>query len=147
MRLLRTRAALLSDFEVLQLLREAEEKQRAAARKEADAGADAWMKTVEPNVRTIQFEVGPHTHQTIASLSQAHRPCAHQEAAHVTAFLDDLAAQGFAPPDAQCLQGVPGLTKAERLQLVNHAPASVVELHTVRRATDPAGRGARSAPG
>lgn len=55
MRIVRTRAALLSDYEVLQLLRDAEEKQRAAGRSDDDA--EAWMKSVPPNVRTIQFEV------------------------------------------------------------------------------------------
>lgn len=72
------------------------------------------------------------TTQTTASLSQVHRPCAQQEARHIEAFLQDLEQKGYAPPDAKILQGVPGLTKAERLQLVNHAPMSVVELHTVR---------------
>ena len=40
--------------------------------------------------------------------------------------------RGYVVPDANILEGAVGLTKAERLQLVNHAPASVVELHTVR---------------
>lgn len=60
-----------------------------------------------------------------------HRPCARQEAGHIQAFLQALEQKGYAPSDSKILQGVPGLTKAERLQLVNHAPMSVVELHTV----------------
>ena len=36
-------------------------------------------------------------------------------------------------PDERVLNGESGLTKTERLQLVNHAPSTVVELHTVRK--------------
>lgn len=57
MRIVKTRAALLSDFEVLQLLRDTEAKQRESARSD-DTSGDGWMKAVPPNVRTIQFEVG-----------------------------------------------------------------------------------------
>ncbi|WFD46647.1 hypothetical protein GLX27_001284 [Malassezia furfur] len=123
MRIVKTRAALLSDYEVLQLLRDTETRQREAARPDNE-DAEAWMKAVPPNVRTIQFE-------TIASLSQAHRPCARQEAHHIHGFLKAVEEKGYAPSDAKILQGTPGLTKAERLQLVNHAPMSVVELHTL----------------
>ncbi|WFD46649.1 hypothetical protein GLX27_001286 [Malassezia furfur] len=130
MRIVKTRAALLSDYEVLQLLRDTETRQREAARPDNE-DAEAWMKAVPPNVRTIQFE-------TIASLSQAHRPCARQEAHHIHGFLKAVEEKGYAPSDAKILQGTPGLTKAERLQLVNHAPMSVVELHTVRVFTDTA---------
>ncbi|KAI3625395.1 hypothetical protein CBS9595_000756 [Malassezia furfur] len=116
MRIVKTRAALLSDYEVLQLLRDTETRQREAARSDNE-DAEAWMKAVPPNVRTIQFE--------------AHRPCARQEAHHISGFLKALDDKGYAPSDAKILQGTPGLTKAERLQLVNHAPMSVVELHTI----------------
>lgn len=56
MRIVKTRAALLSDYEVLQLLRDTETRQREAARSDNE-DAEAWMKAVPPNVRTIQFEV------------------------------------------------------------------------------------------
>lgn len=59
MRIVKTRAALLSDFEVLQLLRDTEAQQRASTRSDGDS--EAWMKAVPPNVRTIQFEVRPKT--------------------------------------------------------------------------------------
>ncbi|WFD30184.1 hypothetical protein MSPP1_001201 [Malassezia sp. CBS 17886] len=118
MPILKAQAALLSDFEVLQLLREAESEQREDARRahEDDAEVDASVYTVPPNVRTIQFE--------------SFRSCAHQTAEQITAFLDALAARGYVVPDARILDGEPGLTKAERLQIVNHTPTSVVELHT-----------------
>ncbi|KAI3627050.1 hypothetical protein CBS14141_001053 [Malassezia furfur] len=56
MRIVKTRAALLSDYEVLQLLRDTETRQREAARPDNE-DAEAWMKAVPPNVRTIQFEL------------------------------------------------------------------------------------------
>lgn len=131
MRIVSPRSALLSDFEVLQLLCESEELQRTRAgiwRSKAgvEAGEEDDAYSVPPNVRTVQFEA-------ISSLSQSARPCAHQTKEQVREFLSDLASKGYAPPDERVLAGEPGLTKAERLQLVNHAPMSVVELHTVRR--------------
>lgn len=133
MRVVKARSALLSDFEVLQLLRETEEAQREranerrhqASRREGFGEEDDGTHGVPPNVRTIQFEV-------ISSLSQRARPCAHQTAAQIRGFLEALEKKGYAGPDARILAGEPGLTKAERLQLVNHAPTSVVDLHTVR---------------
>lgn len=132
MRVVKARSALLSDFEVLQLLKETEEAQREranerrhqASRREG-FGEEDGTHGVPPNVRTIQFEV-------ISSLSQRARPCAHQTAAQIRGFLETLEQKGYAGPDARILAGEPGLTKAERLQLVNHAPTSVVDLHTVR---------------
>ncbi|WFD33665.1 hypothetical protein MCUN1_000478 [Malassezia cuniculi] len=129
MRIVSQRSALLSDFEVLQLLRETEEQQRAQAQEwRSKSGAspddDNDAYTVPPNVRTVQFEA-------ISSLSQPVRPCARQNPEQIRAFLEDIESSGFAPPDERILAGEPGLTKAERLQLVNHAPMSVVELHTL----------------
>ncbi|WFC97690.1 hypothetical protein MYAM1_000409 [Malassezia yamatoensis] len=131
MRIIKARAALLSDYEVLQLLQDTQAQQRSATRT-GDDEQDAWMKAVPPNVRTIQFEVSSSALiETIASLSQVHRPCATQNAEKIQSFLTALTEKGYAPPDTNVLQGFPGLTKAERLQLVNHAPTSVVELHTL----------------
>ncbi|WFD41775.1 hypothetical protein MPSI1_000411 [Malassezia psittaci] len=131
MRIIKARAALLSDYEVLQLLQDTQAQQRSATRS-GDDEQDAWMKAVPPNVRTIQFEVSCSVLiKTIASLSQVHRPCAMQDAEKIQNFLTALNEKGYAPSDTKILQGHPGLTKAERLQLVNHAPTSVVELHTL----------------
>lgn len=127
MRVIKARAALLSDYEVLQLLKDSESQQRLEARRRKERGADSAEDDtdVPPNLRTIQFE-------TITALSQAFRPCATQTAEHIHAFKRMLQERGYVAPDADILEGTVGLTKAERLQLVNHAPASVVELHTVR---------------
>ena len=122
MRVIKTRAALLSDYEVLQLLRESEEEQKNEARLRKEQHLAEL--DVSPNLRTMQFEA-------ISSLSQPFRTCALQSANHIRAFLDDLAARGYVISDERILAGEPGLTKTERLQLVNHAPSSVVELHTV----------------
>ena len=69
--------------------------------------------------------------QTINALSQGFRPCSLQKPEHVRSFLQALDQKGHVKPDARILAGEPGLTKGERLQLVNHAPASIVELHTL----------------
>lgn len=69
--------------------------------------------------------------QTISSLSQASRPCAHQEADNIAAFLDELKARGYSITDSEAKRGALGLNRSERLQIVNHAPQSVVELHTL----------------
>ncbi|PKI85078.1 hypothetical protein MVES_001136 [Malassezia vespertilionis] len=120
MRVVQKRAALLSDFEVYTLLREAEQKQRAdSSARRSDRAGDWTEETIPPNVRTVQFE-------TIASLSQQYRPCRTQSVEAIRGFLDTLAEQGFVPPDARILRGERGLTKGERLQLVNHAPTSVL---------------------
>ncbi|WFD19392.1 hypothetical protein MCAP1_001622 [Malassezia caprae] len=126
MRVIKARAALLSDFEVLQLLKECEADQREDARNRKESGADPAEddNDVPPNLRTIQFE-------TIASLSQGFRPCSVQNAQHITSFKQLIHDRGYVVPDTNILEGAVGLTKAERLQLVNHAPASVVELHTI----------------
>lgn len=131
MRVIKARAALLSDFEVLQLLKDSESEQRddARSRKESKADLAEDDHDVPPNLRTIQFE-------TISSLSQAFRPCSVQNAQHIHSFKQMLQDRGYVVPDADILEGVVGLTKAERLQLVNHAPVSVVELHTVRDRTN-----------
>ena len=122
MRVLKARAALLSDYEVLQLIRENEAEQRNDARNRKEQ-LDTDMD-VPSNLRTMQFEM-------ISALSQPYRPCAFQRAEQIRAFLDDLNARGYVIPDDRVLAGEPGLTKTERLQLVNHAPSSVVELHTL----------------
>jgi len=127
MRVIKARAALLSDFEVLQLLKDCEAEQREDARHRKESSADSAEddNEVPPNLRTIQFE-------TITSLSQGFRPCSVQNAKHIASFKKMLQDRGYVIPDTNILEGAVGLTKAERLQLVNHAPGSVVELHTVR---------------
>ena len=122
MRVIKVRAALLSDFEVLQLLRDSEAEQRNEARTRKEQQVSDT--DIASNFRTMQFEA-------ITSLSQPFRACSLQTAEHIRAFLDDLQKRGYVIPDERILADEPGLTKTERLQLVNHAPSSVVELHTL----------------
>lgn len=69
--------------------------------------------------------------QTISALSQPSKPCAHQEADNIAAFLDELKARGYSINDSEARRGALGLNRSERLQIVNHAPQSIVELHTL----------------
>ncbi|TKY86743.1 hypothetical protein EX895_004383 [Sporisorium graminicola] len=144
MRILKARSALLSDFEVLKVLKEMEAEQKArvqTAPKISEINDDSddalrntssfkpddddgWLSNVPENLRTIQYE-------TISSLSQATRPCAHQEGEHIAAFLDQLKVRGYSINDSEARRGALGLNRSERLQIVNHAPQSVVELHTL----------------
>ncbi|SNX83309.1 related to RPC17 - RNA polymerase III subunit C17 [Melanopsichium pennsylvanicum] len=144
MRILKARAALLSDFEVLKVLKEMEFDQKnrvklasqitqidddsdvqdqnaLTAKGEED---DVWLSNIPENLRTVQYE-------TISSLSQTSRPCAHQEADNIVAFLDELRVRGYSITDSEAKRGALGLNRSERLQIVNHAPQSVVELHTL----------------
>lgn len=59
------------------------------------------------------------------------KPCAHQTAENIVAFLDELKARGYSIHDSEAKRGGLGLNRSERLQIVNHAPQSVVELHTL----------------
>ena len=178
MRILKARSALLSDFEVLKVLKEMEAEQKdglnhtshiSEINNDKDAHGqpiakgdedDLWLSKVPENLRTIQFEVSvfalfrdldqvwsvrgwigdgktdkstpfAYVPQTISSLSQTTRPCAHQEADNITAFLDELKARGYSVTDSEAKRDSLGLNRSERLQIVNHAPQSVVELHTL----------------
>ncbi|KAJ1028707.1 hypothetical protein NDA16_001873 [Ustilago loliicola] len=142
MRILKARSALLSDFEVLKVLKEMEAEQKgrlnstshiSEINEDTDAQDqptakgdedDLWLSKVPENLRTIQYE-------TISSLSQTTRPCAHQEADNIAAFLDELKSRGYSVNDSEAKRGALGLNRSERLQIVNHAPQSVVELHTL----------------
>jgi hypothetical protein len=57
MRVVKARAALLSDYEVLQLLRETESEQRQTAQRAKQGLVPDSEADVPPNLRTIQFEV------------------------------------------------------------------------------------------
>lgn len=152
MKVKNARAAELSDFEVLSVLRDLETKQREAVASAslADAVAHAAahggggtelsleekaMRSLPPNLRTIQYEV-------LETLGNVQRPCAHQTGQQIPRFLDALTAWEKARP----VEGVAGLsdegllapiekekrlTKGERLLLVNHAPTSEIELYSL----------------
>lgn len=108
MKVIDRRAALLSDHEVLSLMREMDQHHRSAAHRIADdaqpetareadevyglsnrhdeaeaAAEEKALSSLPPNLRTIQYSV-------LEQLSSVQRPCAHQEPHHVTSFLAAL---------------------------------------------------------
>ncbi|PWN91735.1 hypothetical protein FA10DRAFT_300321 [Acaromyces ingoldii] len=105
MKVIDRRAALLSDFEVLSLMREMDQHHRSTAQrpslvayddlqapKEADDGPPTSLESVADekalsslpsNLRTIQYSVLEH-------LSSVQRPCAHQQPRHISSFLSAL---------------------------------------------------------
>ncbi|TFK70533.1 hypothetical protein BDN72DRAFT_766293, partial [Pluteus cervinus] len=123
-----SRAALLSNYEVLTLLRELEnehiERTKAALRvkKEEEStgvggpkplgagGKDPQVIDVSENLRTVEVEA-------IQYLSADYLPTASQTSAGITQLVKALA-----PYD---------LTKAEKLQVVNLAPTLPVELYVI----------------
>ena len=130
------RAALLSNYEVLQLLRELEadhiSRTRIAQRlkKEEEDAAAATDHPVSENLRTIEVEVRLVSCyqfkafsnllyiQAIQYLSADYQPTRVQTAQGIQRLTKDLAPYG--------------LTKAEKLQIVNLTPVEPVELYVVR---------------
>jgi len=121
MEVLNPRAALLSNFEVLTLLRELESDHLARAKtalrvKKEDELAGNPPKTQTPaeeiceNLRTVEVEA-------IQYLSADYQPTASQSDAGIATLTRSLAAYD--------------LTKAEKLQIVNLAPTEPVELYVV----------------
>jgi hypothetical protein len=130
------RAALLSNYEVLQLLRELEADHIARTRiaqrlkKEEEDAAAATGHPVSENLRTIEVEVClvscyqckafsnvPYI-QAIQYLTADYQPTRVQTAQGIQRLTKDLAPYG--------------LTKAEKLQIVNLTPVEPVELYVVR---------------
>jgi hypothetical protein len=133
-----TRAALLSNYEVLQLLTELEADHIARTRiaqrlkKEEEDAAAATGHPVSENLRTIEVEVRlvsryhsqglffsniPYI-QAIQYLNADYQPTRVQTAQGIQRLTKDLAPYG--------------LTKAEKLQIVNLTPVEPVELYVVR---------------
>ncbi|GLB38263.1 putative RNA polymerase Rpb4 [Lyophyllum shimeji] len=124
MEVVNPRAALLSNFEVLTLLRELENdhitraKVAVRVKKEEDAaghparstGGDAAFGEPSQNLRTVEVEA-------IQYLSADYLPTARQTPEGITKLVKELA-----PYD---------LTKAEKLQVVNLAPTLPVELYVI----------------
>ncbi|KAF8495703.1 HRDC-like protein [Russula emetica] len=109
-------AALLSNYEVLQLLRELEADHIARTRiaqrlkKEEEDAAAATGHPVSENLRTIEVEA-------IQYLSADYQPTRVQTAQGIQRLTKDLAPYG--------------LTKAEKLQIVNLTPVEPVELYVI----------------
>ncbi|EIN12316.1 hypothetical protein PUNSTDRAFT_124232 [Punctularia strigosozonata HHB-11173 SS5] len=121
MEVINPRAALLSNFEVLGLLKELEADHLARAKtaqrikkEEEAAGAVPTHNSTDQqtceHLRTIQVEA-------IQYLDAPYHPTARQTPQGITTLL-----KGLAPY---------GLTKAEKLQMANLAPTTAVELYTV----------------
>ncbi|XP_053310882.1 DNA-directed RNA polymerase III subunit RPC9 [Spea bombifrons] len=90
-------AALLSNYEVFQLLTDLKTQQRDARKNKSSAG--------QQNLNTIMYE-------TLKYLSST--PCQHQSPEILQKFLTAMKAHK--------------LTKAEKLQLLNHRPLTAVEI-------------------
>ncbi|KAG2340207.1 hypothetical protein BDR05DRAFT_938154 [Suillus weaverae] len=114
------RSALLSNFEVLNLLREldaehiARTKTAIRVKKEEEATGknshDSQTEEISENLRTVELEA-------IQYLSADYQPTLHQSDASITQLVRGL--QPF------------GLSKAEKLQIVNLAPTEPVELYVI----------------
>ncbi|KAH7885201.1 RNA polymerase Rpb4-domain-containing protein [Phlebopus sp. FC_14] len=120
MEVISARSALLSNFEVLTLLREldvdhvARTKTAIRIKKEEDATGkpvlDTHAEEVCENLRTVELEA-------IQYLSADYQPTRRQSDAGVSQLVRQLAPFG--------------LTKAEKLQVVNLAPTEPVELYVI----------------
>jgi len=114
------RSALLSNFEVLTLLREldadhiARTKTAIRVKKEEAAGKnshESYAEEISENLRTVELEA-------IQYLSADYQPTLHQSDAGISQLV-----RGLEPF---------GLSKSEKLQIVNLAPTEAVELYVVR---------------
>lgn len=122
MEVLNQRAALLSNYEVLNLLKELESDHLARTKtalrikKEEEAAGSYVPRTQAPseeiceNLRTVEVE-------TIQYLSAEYQPTASQSEAGISQLTNALSAYE--------------LTKAEKLQIVNLAPTEPVELYVI----------------
>ncbi|XP_064479346.1 DNA-directed RNA polymerase III subunit RPC9-like [Ornithodoros turicata] len=96
MKVIKENAALLSNYEVLKLLKEFQ----------SDKKGSKSSKSLQ-NLATVSYE-------TVAYLENT--PCAQQTDECVESFLKEILATSFQ------------LTKAEKLQLINHRPTTFVEI-------------------
>ncbi|KAG5652889.1 hypothetical protein H0H81_003252 [Sphagnurus paluster] len=124
MEVVNPRAALLSNYEVLTLLRELEsdhlsraktalrikKEEEAAGHPPRPAGADVVFGEPSENLRTVEIEA-------IQYLSADYLPTTRQTPQAISQLVQDLA-----PYE---------LTKAEKLQVVNLAPTTPVELYVI----------------
>jgi hypothetical protein len=150
MKVRNSRAALLTDYEVLSLVRELEVKLKEGAARAAAAEADGFvisssneftsedrhdqtaLKIIPHNLRQIQYPL-------LEALGNTQRPCHHQNEASIPAFLEAISAweRGRNIPGLEdrksynVIEKDRKLTKGERLMLINHAPTTLLDLYTV----------------
>ncbi|TFY72175.1 hypothetical protein EVG20_g828 [Dentipellis fragilis] len=122
MEVINSRASLLSNYEVLTLLRDlesdyiAKSKTSVRIKKEEDAAGPSAPKAYDPlediseNLRTMEVEA-------IQYLSAEYQPMRAQMPAGITMLVKSLAPYG--------------LNKSEKLQIVNLAPTEPVELYVI----------------
>ncbi|KAG6919401.1 hypothetical protein DXG01_006284 [Tephrocybe rancida] len=124
MEVVNSRSALLSNYEVLSLLRELEsdhlaraktalrvkKEEEAAGMPPRPAGGDSVFGEATENLRTVEIEA-------IQYLSADYLPTSRQSSEGITKLVKDLASYE--------------LTKAEKLQIVNLAPTMPVELYVI----------------
>ncbi|XP_041606290.1 DNA-directed RNA polymerase III subunit RPC9 isoform X6 [Vulpes lagopus] len=104
-------SALLSNYEVFQLLTDLKEQRKESGKNKHSSG--------QQNLNTITYEVSlcywrgyPTTTETLKYISKT--PCRHQTPEIVREFLTAMKSHK--------------LTKAEKLQLLNHRPMTAVEI-------------------
>lgn len=144
MQVLKPRAAFLSNFEVYSLLQDLEQKQleetRAALATKREEhsddpskGAASYVRHDEPaeNVRTIQLEVRA---LRVPNSRFPHICLYSLQLLKYFKDLDSTASRQTAESVSQLTRALRnyGLTKAEKLQIVNHAPKEEVDLYVVR---------------
>ncbi|XP_077527819.1 RNA polymerase III subunit I [Haemaphysalis longicornis] len=100
MKIIKESSAFLSNYEVLQLLKEVQGDKKTSKGKSQQSKSVANLATV--------------TYETVAYLEQT--ACALQTDENVEAFLEQISALPFK------------LTKVEKLQLINHRPTTAVEI-------------------
>ncbi|OAX40437.1 hypothetical protein K503DRAFT_855357 [Rhizopogon vinicolor AM-OR11-026] len=120
MEVVNARSALLSNFEVLNLLRELDAdhiaRTKTAIRVKKEEGTagknphDTHTEEISENLRTVELEA-------IQYLSADYQPTLHQSDKSITQLVRGL--QPF------------GLSKSEKLQIVNLAPTEPVELYVI----------------
>ncbi|KAG9025478.1 hypothetical protein FRB95_010112 [Tulasnella sp. JGI-2019a] len=134
MEIVKARSALLSNYEVYKLL--TDQRRQQAQKVQSDAkgkvkakdsgdvvgatgsGGGAPTTTVPPNLAKIQDE-------TIEYLELAPHPTLRQNAPNIAKLLEDLRTVG------STTEGGAGLTKPEKLMVVNLAPTTDVEIYTI----------------
>lgn len=155
MKVRKARAALLSDFEVLQYMQDLDVKRKAGHAAAAAAAPtitssetvvmeDQHGRIDQEDDTSLDSAVLPGNlrliqHSLLETLTLVQRPCAHQSEAQINSFLDAISAwergrEVAVLPERRSSAPIlkeKRLTKGEKLMLVNYAPTSHVALYAV----------------